>query len=112
MFVIIQPRIIRLGESARLKTKYHHDTCRPVSGNLKLIRAGQQNAWELFDVSKDRTEQHNLADEQPEKVKELSQQWREWAQRVHALPFPKKAPKGNKQNKKAQKSAKADAVES
>lgn len=81
-------------------------------GNLKLVRAGRQNAWELFDVSKDRTEQHNLASEQPEKVKELTQQWRAWAQRVHALPFPKKAPKGNQPNKKTQKSAKADAVES
>jgi arylsulfatase len=35
--------------------------------------------WELFDLSVDRTEIHNLASRFPEKVKAMNALWEEWA---------------------------------
>lgn len=42
--------------------------------------------WELYDMEKDRTETQNLAESQPEKVKELADQWEAWAERVDVYP--------------------------
>ncbi len=57
-------------------------------GDLKLVRAGRNNAWELYDMAKDRTEQHNLTTEQPDRAKELAANWEAWAERTHVKPFP------------------------
>ena len=61
-------------------------------GDLKLVRVGRNGPWELYDLNTDRTEQHNLADTQPEQVKELAAKWLEWAKRANVLPYPAKAP--------------------
>lgn len=45
-------------------------------------------AWELYDVEADRTEQHDLAAEQPERVAQLSAQWDAWANRADVDPWP------------------------
>ena len=45
-------------------------------------------AEELFDMEKDRTEMHDIAEEQREKVKEMAQMWMEWAKEAGALPRP------------------------
>jgi arylsulfatase len=39
--------------------------------------------WELFDLSVDRTEMNNLAEEQPERVKSMQALWEEWARRMN-----------------------------
>ncbi len=57
-------------------------------GDMKLVRAGRNGAWELYDLAKDRTEQHDLAAEQPAKKKELVAKWRAWAERAQVLPYP------------------------
>jgi arylsulfatase len=44
-------------------------------------------AWELYDLSSDRSETDNLADRHPEVVKDLSEQWNAWAARVGVKPF-------------------------
>jgi arylsulfatase len=44
-------------------------------GNWKLVAAGQSAPWELYDLSKDRGESRNLADELPDKVRELAEKW-------------------------------------
>ncbi|HEV7405527.1 MAG TPA: arylsulfatase [Chthoniobacteraceae bacterium] len=62
-------------------------------GDLKLVRAGRNSAWELYDLAKDRTEQHNLAGEQPDQAKELAAKWDAWAERAHVKPFPNAGPK-------------------
>ena len=41
----------------------------------KLVASGKDAAWELYDMSKDRSETHDLASEQPDKVRELSTAW-------------------------------------
>ncbi|HWN95541.1 MAG TPA: arylsulfatase [Methylomirabilota bacterium] len=43
-------------------------------GNWKLV-AAKGDPWELYDLKTDRAEQHNLAAQRPEKVKELEQAW-------------------------------------
>jgi hypothetical protein len=42
----------------------------------------------LYDLSKDRTEQHDLAAAQPGRVKEMSEAWDQWARRVSVYPAP------------------------
>src|SRR5690606_1657980 len=45
-------------------------------GDWKLV-AGSGKPWELYDLDTDRTETMNLADEHPEKVRELEQIWQQ-----------------------------------
>ena len=49
-------------------------------GKWKLVRYSNA-AWELYDMEADRTELNNLADKHPERVKELSGLWADWARR-------------------------------
>jgi len=46
-------------------------------GDSKLVSAGKNGPWELYDLSTDRSEMHDLASSQPEKVKELSKAWQD-----------------------------------
>ncbi len=43
-------------------------------GDWKLV-ALKGGAWELYDLKTDRAEQHDLAAQMPDKVKELEQAW-------------------------------------
>lgn len=47
-------------------------------------------------MTKDRSELHNLAAEQPDRVKELSDKWENWAEISHVFPLSpfKKAQQG------------------
>lgn len=64
----------------------------------KLVRTGMKGPWELYDLNADRTEQHDLAEENPEEVANLLQQWRKWARSSQVFPKPKS--KGGKKGKK------------
>jgi arylsulfatase len=45
-------------------------------GDWKLVSAREDgNAWELFDLSRDRGERVNLASQQPERVRQMAAQW-------------------------------------
>jgi arylsulfatase A-like enzyme len=46
-------------------------------GDWKLVAAGEQAPWELYDLSIDRSESHNLATDQPERVQALGRLWNE-----------------------------------
>ncbi|MCE2683678.1 MAG: arylsulfatase, partial [Verrucomicrobiae bacterium] len=51
-------------------------------GNWKIVWGKRQKEpvqWQLFDLSKDPSEQRDLAAEQPAKLKELADAWLEWA---------------------------------
>jgi arylsulfatase len=61
----------------------------------RAIRRGKWKAvmklkgpWELYDIEADRTEQHDLIDQQPELAKELIAQWEAWAKRADVGPWP------------------------
>ena len=44
-------------------------------GNWKLVAAGQDGPWELYDLGSDRTETSDLAARHPEKLRELAKAW-------------------------------------
>jgi arylsulfatase len=46
-------------------------------GDWKLISTGAGGPWELYDMSKDRCEQNNLAGKQPDRVKKMAALWKE-----------------------------------
>mgnify|MGYP003608921239 CR=1 FL=1 len=62
-------------------------------GDWKLVRFGRAGAWELYDLKADRTEQHDLAAAQPERVRELAAKWEAWADRAQVRPYPAEAKK-------------------
>ncbi len=59
------------------------------SGDWKLVASyfnGQK--WELYNINNDRTEQHNLIQQYPEKARELENLYDAWAKRCHVESFP------------------------
>jgi arylsulfatase len=58
-----------------------------LDGKWKLV-AERGDPWELYDMETDRTESHNLAAEQPERVKQLEDEYKQWTQRIGVLPWP------------------------
>lgn len=59
-------------------------------GNFKLVKEYKpknSSNWELYDISKDRSEVNDLALFNPALVKELSQQYDKWALSVGVLPY-------------------------
>lgn len=70
-------------------------------GDLKLVAKGARGPWELFDLSKDRSEQNNLAAAQPEVAKKLAEMWQAYAERANVLPLnPNSKAKKNNPKKK------------
>jgi len=45
------------------------------AGDWKIVAAGKDSPWELYNLSADRSESKNLAERMPEKVKELAAMW-------------------------------------
>ncbi len=69
---------------------WEHEGHRAVRhGKWKLV-AMEGSPWELYDMDADRLELKNLADSDPDRVKEMSFQWDAWAKRTHVLPRPGK----------------------
>lgn len=73
---------------------YHAPQTTPLSairsGNFKLIEfLEEKNRCELYDLAKDPSEAHDLAQKQPEKAKELQQKLHAWRKDVGAkMPTP------------------------
>ncbi len=45
-------------------------------GNWKIVAAGKDSPWELYDLSSERSESTNLAKDKPEKVREMAAIWK------------------------------------
>ncbi len=74
----LAPVLARNQAVAREFLYFNHNHNRAIRvGNWKLIATGDDGPWELYDLAKDRTEQHNVANAQPERVRQLSAQWKE-----------------------------------
>ena len=71
-------------------------------GDWKLVsRArtyqGKTGPWQLYDLSRDRSEMNDLAKQFPERVNEMSAQWQAWAERANVLPLmPEWRPKSKR----------------
>lgn len=48
-------------------------------GDWKLVRWGNENSWDLYNILEDPSETRNLAPDFPEKVKAMEQQFLEWS---------------------------------
>jgi arylsulfatase A-like enzyme len=55
-------------------------------GDWKLV-AKENEKWELYDMSKDRSEMRDLAEKHPARVKKLTTQWDKIATRADVLPL-------------------------
>jgi arylsulfatase len=72
------------------------------AGDWKLVRSGHNHVngisfphwprrdgrWALYNLKTDRTEMLDLAEEQPDLVKELVAKWEAWAERAQVDPCP------------------------
>ncbi len=83
---------------------WEHEGNRAVRvGEMKLVAKGAGGDWELFDLSKDRAEIHDLASKMPDKVAELKLKWEKWAREAEVLPWIWEVPYGQKATAKTPK---------
>jgi arylsulfatase len=67
---------------------WEHEGHRAIrDGNWKLVAQPSEREWELYDISTDRIESHNLASTHPEIVAKLSKEYDDWAARCGVIPF-------------------------
>ena len=59
-------------------------------GNWKLVTSNDRDdsAWELYDLSSDRSESLDLWEEHPEMTERLIRQWKHWAANSDVFPWP------------------------
>ncbi len=61
---------------------WEHEGNRAIrKGKWKLVMKFM-GPWELYDIEADRTEQHNLIEQEPELAKQLTAEWDAWAKRA------------------------------
>ncbi len=67
---------------------WEHEGNRAVRvGDWKLVSKHSVGEWELYDMSKDRSELHDLAEAQPKRVKAMAARWHMWALRANVFPL-------------------------
>lgn len=59
-------------------------------GDEKLVAKGKKGQWELYNIAHDRSEQNDLAQQQPDRVRELAAMWNAYAERANVLPLDPK----------------------
>lgn len=87
----------------------HHGNSALRDGKWKIVtgyRANQPTKWELYDMDADRTELHDLATEQPQKLQEMVGKWKAWADRCGVQPWPLEKRTEKAKETKAKKNSK------
>ena len=71
-------------------------------GDLKVVSV-KGRPWELYDLSRDRSELNNLAKSRPDDLKSLREQWFEVAENTEQSPSNLRRPigQGNKQKRRS-----------
>ncbi len=78
---------------------WEHEGNRAVrAGDWKLVAKGATGPWELYNIRTDRSEQQDLAADEPARVRTLAAMWQKYAERAAVLPL---MPNNNQQHKKA-----------
>ena len=77
------------GSDGEARTLYfEHEGHRAIrEGAFKLV-ALRGHAWELYNIEQDRSELHDLAAKQPERVEAMAKSWDEWAAANYVTPMP------------------------
>jgi len=58
-----------------------------IDGDWKIVWRGKDGPWELYRLSNDRNEKHDLADQYPERVQQMAEQWHRRAERYQVLDY-------------------------
>ena len=67
---------------------WEHEGNRAIrSGQWKLVAGGEDGPWELYDMSTDRAEMHDLSTAQAERAREMAARWQQWAEANDVLPL-------------------------
>jgi arylsulfatase len=70
------PAFARSGAISREFLYFNHSNNRAIRmDDWKLVALGKSGPWKLYDLSKDRAEQWNVAAKQPERVRKMKQVW-------------------------------------
>jgi arylsulfatase len=69
-------------------------------GDWKIVAAGKESPWELYDLRSDRCETRDLAKERPEKVRELAAIWEKEFEAHSALAAKDAPPEAKPKPKK------------
>ena len=69
------------------------------AGDWKIVAAGKDSPWELYDLSTDRSETKNLAADMPGKVRELAARWSRQTEECTALASKDAPPAKNTDGK-------------
>jgi len=86
--VSLRPALTGAALSRTQPIFWEHEGNRAIRvGPWKLV-SKHPAGWELYNLETDRTEQHDVAAQQPERVKQMAGQWEAWAQRVGVQPWP------------------------
>lgn len=72
----LAPAFQKDGAAPREYIYFNHNNNRAIrAGDSKLIATGTKGGWELYDMKKDRSEQHDMASAQPETTTRLAALW-------------------------------------
>jgi arylsulfatase len=73
----LAPAFAKDGAVKRDFLYFNHNNNRAIRvGDMKLIATGREGKWELYDLAKDRAEQHDLAGVKPELTARMASQWK------------------------------------
>lgn len=92
----LTPAFARDGTVQRDSLWWLHEGNRALRvGDWKIVAAGKDSPWELYDLTSDRSETNNLARTRPDKVRDLSAVWTKQLEEYAALaardvPAPRK----------------------
>jgi arylsulfatase len=96
----LKPLFTSGGRIEREAIYWEHEGNRAVrAGDWKLVAKGRKGKWELYNMANDRTELHDLAEQEPSRVAELAAMWNRYAERTNVLPWPAENEKKGKHKK-------------
>ena len=86
------PWLTDSGKAEEPRTLYwqHEVNAAIREGNWKLVTSDDRkpDRWELYDLTEDRSESDDLSGDYPQRVEQMKDQWREWAENSDVLPWP------------------------